>query len=185
MPAKGSSLRLWTERLGIYADPLFRDVLTHLVENSIRHGATVRSIIASWHQSEEELELIIEDDGRGIPVDKKESVFEYDSGQHAGLGLFICRQILGVTGITIFETGIEGRGARFVIRIPVGNWRIEGTGEDAPAVPLPSTAGPLPGPDKEVWELLSAEFPVADALWIDYHETKGDPRTDRIFAVFT
>ena len=35
-----------------------------------------------------------------------------------------------------------------------------------------------------VRELPAAEFPVAEALWTDYHETKGDPRTDRIFAAF-
>jgi hypothetical protein len=35
-----------------------------------------------------------------------------------------------------------------------------------------------------VRELVSAEFPVAHALWVDYHQTKGDPATDRIFAAF-
>ena len=69
-------------------------------------------------------------------------------------------------------------------------YRIEGTGGDAPARPLltgPATAGIRgarhPG-GTIVRELSAAEFPVAEALWTDYHETKGDPQTDRIFAGF-
>jgi signal transduction histidine kinase len=44
-------------------------------------------------------------------------------GKHTGLGLFLSREILGLTGITITENGIPGSGARFVIRVPAGKWR--------------------------------------------------------------
>ena len=33
-------------------------------------------------------------------------------------------------------------------------------------------------------ELVSLEFSLAEALWTDYHNTKGDSKTDRIFAAF-
>ena len=33
-------------------------------------------------------------------------------------------------------------------------------------------------------ELTAEEFPLADAAWIHYHDTSGNPKTDRIFAVF-
>ena len=36
-----------------------------------------------------------------------------------------------------------------------------------------------------VRELRSDEFPAADRIWVEYHETTGDPATDRIFAVFS
>ncbi len=36
----------------------------------------------------------------------------------------------------------------------------------------------------QVRELLSAEFPLADEAWRDYHETRGDPGIDRVFGVF-
>jgi GNAT superfamily N-acetyltransferase len=35
-----------------------------------------------------------------------------------------------------------------------------------------------------VRELKADEFPEADRCWVEYHETTGDPATDRIFAVF-
>lgn len=180
--AKDISLRMWTERLQVYADPLFLDVIAHIMENSIRHGSTIRNIIVSYSEKPGALELIIEDDGVGIPEEKKETIFEYDSGRHAGLGLFICRQIVSVTGMTISETGEPGKGARFVIRIPEGNWRVEGTGDDAPPFPSPSPDPSLRDMPPFCRELLSAEFPVANDLWVDYHQTRGDPLTDRIFA---
>jgi PAS domain-containing protein/predicted GNAT family N-acyltransferase len=193
IPDKSGSVsaRFWTERLEIYADPLFRDVLIHITGNAITHGMTVKNLIITYHETPEGLDLLLEDDGIGIPADKKQQIFEYDAGGHTGIGLFICREILGVTGMTISETGSEGKGARFVIHVPMEGYRIEGTTEQAPAFPLPAgsesvdlhgarhTSGTI------VRELRTAEFVLAEALWIDYHQTKGDPRTDRIFAGFS
>ncbi|KLK87429.1 GCN5 family acetyltransferase [Methanoculleus sediminis] len=36
----------------------------------------------------------------------------------------------------------------------------------------------------ETRELRSEEFGLAEEIWIDYHELKADPKTDRIFGVF-
>ena len=40
------------------------------------------------------------------------------------------------------------------------------------------------GGNVEIRELKSDEFPDADVVWIDYHETKGEPQSDRVFAAF-
>jgi len=182
------SIRCWTGRLEVYADPLFADVLTHLVENSLRHGGgKVKNIVVTYHETHEGLDLCFKDDGAGIPAAKKQQIFEYDSGGHAGIGLFICRQIVEVTGMSIQETGTGSKGARFVIHVPPDGYRIEGTSEDAP--PLPVSSAPTRHVAKHstgatVRELASLEFSIAETLWIDYHNTKGDNRTDRIFAAF-
>ena len=126
------SVRFWTERLEIYADPLFQDVLTHIAGNAISHGIKIQNLIVTYHETREGLDLILEDDGIGIPADKKHQIFEYDEKGGEGIGLFICREILGVTGMTISENGTEGKGARFVIHVSPEAYRIEGTGEDSP-----------------------------------------------------
>lgn len=36
----------------------------------------------------------------------------------------------------------------------------------------------------ETRELRSEEFSLAEEIWMDYHELKADPRTDRLFGVF-
>jgi signal transduction histidine kinase len=45
------------------------------------------------------------------------------------MGLFLAREILSITGITIHETGKPGKGARFEITVPKGAWRIIKNGE--------------------------------------------------------
>ena len=181
-------IRCWTGRLVIYADPLFSDVLTHLVDNSLQHSnGKVKNIVVTYHETPDGLDLCFSDDGAGIPASMKQQIFEYDAGGHAGIGLFICRQIVEVTGMTIRETGIEGKGARFVIHVPPGGYRIEGAADDAPPIqpsPVPPRyfAGHKNG--VSVRELVSSEFPLAETLWVDYHNTRGDPKTDRIFAAF-
>jgi GNAT superfamily N-acetyltransferase len=102
------------------------------------------------------------------------------------MGLFICRQIVAVTGMTLSENGTEGNGARFVIHIPGEGYRIEGSRENAPPRVSPATGlrGVSDPTGTIVRELRASEFSLAEHLWIDYHGTKGDPATDRIFAAF-
>jgi GNAT superfamily N-acetyltransferase len=39
-------------------------------------------------------------------------------------------------------------------------------------------------PEIQVRELKRHEFPLAEEIWLDYHQTKGNPEHDRIFGVF-
>ncbi|NMB77660.1 MAG: PAS domain-containing protein [Methanomicrobiales archaeon] len=183
------AIRIWTERLEIEADPLFSDVLTHLLENPLRYGGdAVRNIVVTSHETLDGLDLVFRDDGTGIPADKKEHIFDYDAGGHAGIGLFVCRQIAEVTGMTIREIGTPETGAVFVIHVPAGRYRIEGMTPGAPprSGPLSSRQFPVRAGKAgvEVREILAAEFSRAEELWTDYHNTKGDTATDRIFAAF-
>ena len=60
-------------------------------------------------------------------------IFSKGYGKFTGLGLYLCREILSITGISIKETGREGNGARFEITIPEGKFRDNG--------PVSRTAG--------------------------------------------
>jgi len=176
--ARDVSLRFWAERLEIFADPLFRDVLVHIVENALRHGGTVKNVVLSYRQVPGALELFIEDDGKGIPGEKKEAIFDYDSGKHAGLGLFICRQITDVTGMTIIETGQEGKGARFVIRVPEENYRIEGTSDKAPPFPLSSARHATRFPDPGSGSCSRQSFQLrTNCGWITTRRRETQPLT--------
>jgi len=44
-------------------------------------------------------------------------------------GLYLMREILAITGITITETGEPGKGARFEMKMPKGTWRLEDKGD--------------------------------------------------------
>ena len=80
------------------------------------------------------VEVMVEDEGPGIPDAKLEGIFDrfYSErphgerfGQHSGLGLSICRQIVeGLRGRIAAENrrDAEGKvlGARFIVRLPAG-----------------------------------------------------------------
>jgi len=111
--------------LSIYADPLLERVFYNLVDNASRHGAHVTRIHAYFVKRDQKVFIIFEDNGTGIPEDLKERIFERGYGKNTGLGLFLVREILSITGITITETGIYGAGARFEIVVPDGCYRIK------------------------------------------------------------
>jgi PAS domain S-box-containing protein len=107
----------------IYADPLIEKVFYNMVENSIRHGGHVTSIQLIAEETGDSLLVLYQDNGVGIPADVKEKLFQRDFGKHTGMGLFLSREILAITGILITENGEPGKGARFWITVPKGAYR--------------------------------------------------------------
>ena len=112
------------DTLEILADRLLEKVFFNLVDNAVRHGGEkLSSIRFSAHATENTLLIFCEDDGCGIPEDEKNRIFEQGYGKNTGYGLFLIREILSITGITIRETGVPGEGARFEIMVPSGYFR--------------------------------------------------------------
>ncbi len=113
-----------TGTLEIYADHLFEKVVFNLIENSLRHGSHVSSMEVTWAPDAcGGGMLTLADNGVGVPDEKKEQIFEKGFGSNTGYGLYLIREILGLTGITIEETGTVGIGATFSLTLPIGSWR--------------------------------------------------------------
>jgi PAS domain S-box-containing protein len=117
------SLESQVQGAEIYADPMLEKVFFNLLDNAIRHGVQVSRITVSCTESPEGLMLVWEDNGTGVATGEKETIFERGFGKNTGLGLFLVREILSLTGMTIWETGTEGTGARFEILVPPGSFR--------------------------------------------------------------
>ncbi len=115
---------LVSENIQVYADPIIRKIFTTLIENSIRHGEQIAHIRFSCQEHEDSLLIVCEDDGVGIPEAEKERIFDHGYGKHTGIGLFLAREILSITGLSIRECGEEGKGARFEITVPANKFRI-------------------------------------------------------------
>lgn len=110
--------------LEIFADGLVYRVIYALIENTLRHSAGATTVqIRSEKREDDTLILVFGDNGRGIEDGDKDHIFRYGYGNHTGLGLAISRDILALTGFTIRETGISGKGARFEISIPSSAWQ--------------------------------------------------------------
>ncbi len=111
------------EDVELFADPLLEKVFYNLADNAIRYGETLTKIVFSAKPVPGGLLLTCEDDGIGVPEKDKGRIFQRGVGKHTGLGLFLVREILSITGMTISETGVPGKGARFEIFIPDGGFR--------------------------------------------------------------
>jgi PAS domain S-box-containing protein len=111
------------DSLEIYADPLLERVFFSLALNVITHGETATLVKLDYTISGDNLVIVFEDNGKGIPVDFKQKIFERGYGLQKNFGLFLVQQILSITGITIAETGVPASGARFEITVPKGAWR--------------------------------------------------------------
>jgi len=110
--------------LEIYADPLVEKVFYNLIDNALRYGGgNMTKIRFLSHEVDAGFILICEDDGEGICDGDKKNLFEQGYGKNTGLGLFLSREILSITGITISETGEPGTGARFEMIVPNGAYR--------------------------------------------------------------
>jgi PAS domain S-box-containing protein len=107
----------------IYADPQITRVFTNILENARIHGKTATEIYVRCTPKDQGLSIIIEDNGVGIPGEMKKEIFEPGMIRNRGFGLFLAREILSITGMTLEENGVAGKGARFEIRVPQGSFR--------------------------------------------------------------
>jgi PAS domain S-box-containing protein len=108
----------------IFADPLVGRVFYNLITNAVQHGNRITAI--QFYAREEDdgtVVIVCEDNGEGVADGDKERIFEMGFGKHTGLALALSREILGITGITIRETGTPGAGARFEMVVPPENYR--------------------------------------------------------------
>jgi PAS domain S-box-containing protein len=124
LPLEGIDLDVSGPLVQIYADFLLEKVFYNLMENSIRHGVHVTRMRFSFSETENGGLLEYSDDGVGISAEDKQRLFIRGFGKHTGLGLFLSREILSITGITINETGEPGKGVRFEILLPANGYRL-------------------------------------------------------------
>ncbi len=111
-------------QISIYADPMIERAFFNLYENTLRHAEGATRVQIRCEETDSGLMITWEDDGPGIPDKEKEFIFKRGYGKNTGFGLFLVREILDITKITIIEDGIVGEGARFRMLVPEGGYRI-------------------------------------------------------------
>lgn len=107
-------------------------VITNLLSNAIKFsppGSTIwlKAELVNHETSDSEIRFSVEDEGRGIPPEKLESIFERfqqvdasDSRQKGGtgLGLAICKTIVQKHKGKIWVESVLGKGSTFYFTIP-------------------------------------------------------------------
>ncbi|WP_321506200.1 PAS domain S-box protein [uncultured Methanoregula sp.] len=124
LPVKNVRVGVETKGLEIFADPLMEKVFYNLIDNSLRYGGEgLTAIRITSHEEGTSQVLVFEDDGIGIAHRDKNVLFDKGFGKNTGLGLYLSREILSITGITIAENGEPGNGVQFEITVPKEGYR--------------------------------------------------------------
>ncbi|WP_319579432.1 ATP-binding protein [uncultured Methanospirillum sp.] len=74
-------------------------------------------------ESDQNLIVAWVDNGVEIPDEEKKLILERGFGKNTGLGLFLIREILSLTEMSIRDAGVPGSGAGFEIIVPKGGCR--------------------------------------------------------------
>jgi len=120
------SVRIDTQVHGleIFADLLLEKVFSNLMDNALRYGGPAMTTIRFGMRREgDSVVIVCEDDGLGISEETRKNLFRRGYGKNTGYGLFLIREILSISGLTITENSKPGSGARFEILVPKGLYR--------------------------------------------------------------
>ncbi len=119
----------------------------NLVGNALTHGGRADiTVTVSSRRTDTEVELIVADDGRGIPEDDRERIFELfqrgstSGNRGSGVGLGMVRRIVEAADGTLELTDSEV-GARFVVRLPA-RLVVSGDGEAPGFAEQPTSSTP-------------------------------------------
>jgi signal transduction histidine kinase len=115
--------------LEIFADLLLEKVFSNLIDNAMKYGGPAMTTIRfGMHREGDSVVIVCEDDGLGISEETRKNLFRRGYGKHTGYGLFLIREVLSISGLTITENSKPGSGARFEILVPKGLYRCTSAG---------------------------------------------------------
>jgi signal transduction histidine kinase len=97
---------------------MLRQLLYNMMDNTLKYGKKTSRIRVHCKEEKNQLKLIYEDDGVGIPDEEKSKLFQEGYGKGTGFGLFLIKRICEAYGWTIQETGEYGKGVQFTMTIP-------------------------------------------------------------------
>lgn len=108
------------------AVPGIRQVFLNLVSNAVKYRDPGRNLLVEVHAHDPEdgmVEIVVEDNGRGIRDEDRESIFELGvrgaHGSGAGVGLSAVRHVVEEHGGRVWVGDGHGPGSRFHVSLPV------------------------------------------------------------------
>jgi PAS domain S-box-containing protein len=118
--------------------PRIEQVVVNLIGNAANYAPPGSTITVQVRDDDDQTRVLVRDEGRGIPPDKLETIFEpfvkVDGGETkergAGLGLFLCRAIVAQHGGRIWAESAVGQGTVVTFTIPRA-----GEGNGTPGLP--------------------------------------------------
>lgn len=107
---------------------LFHIIVSNLLSNAVKYTRANGNLTFTYELKGEILEVVVEDDGIGVPADELPKLFtkfyrasnaQSHQTEGTGLGLYIVKQSVEQLGGSISVSSDEDKGARFVVNLPV------------------------------------------------------------------
>ena len=103
------------------------EVLLNIIGNAIKYTDSGGKIDINVKNDDKFITVSVKDNGRGIPEDRKEAVFEKfsqvdvlkDEVKGTGLGMYIAKKFIELLGGRIWFDSEEGKGSTFYFTLPI------------------------------------------------------------------
>jgi PAS domain S-box-containing protein len=111
-----------------------RQVLVNLVDNAVKYSPDGGAVRVRLSEQARHVQWAVSDEGLGIPPGERRRVFEKfyrldPNMTHGvggtGLGLYICRELVGRLDGRIWVEGNSGKGSTFFVEIPIAEQRVK------------------------------------------------------------
>ncbi|ACL75511.1 sensor histidine kinase [Ruminiclostridium cellulolyticum] len=100
------------------------EAFSNIIKNCIEHSSKGGDINISWDENNVFVQIIIEDEGQGIPKDELSRIFDrFYKGSYScnptniGIGLYITKTIVEGQNGSIYVSSTHGKGTRFTVRL--------------------------------------------------------------------
>jgi len=107
---------------------LIMQVLTNLLSNAVKFAPENGKVTVSVHSNYDELQVWVEDNGKGIEPGLHELIFDkffqaknqtLRKPEGSGLGLAICKKIIDLHSGNIWVNSELNKGSKFVFTLPI------------------------------------------------------------------
>ena len=139
-----------------------RQILLNLLDNAVKYGPIGQTVTITLKRTGDKVRIIVDDEGPGVPVEDRNRIWEpYQRLESAvaaavagsGIGLSVVAQLVALHHGRAWAESAPGRGARFVIELPLGAQRDVGTtngnhngaSTHQPSPPVSGSEQPVPG----------------------------------------
>jgi signal transduction histidine kinase len=120
------SLLICDRRTVVLGKDQLTQVLVNVLENAVKHGRDAgRIFIVAFDAGDRFAEIRVDDDGQGVPVEERDSIFaaarrgKRAQGEGRGLGLAVVRLLIDRVGGSVEVGDSRFGGASFTIRLPL------------------------------------------------------------------
>jgi signal transduction histidine kinase len=115
--------------LEVYGDPnMISTVFRNLISNAIKFSYPGQKITLNCDQNEQYVEFAVQDQGRGIPLEKQEELFEFNAKKSTrgtkqekgtGIGLLLVKDFIDQNNGKITVSSLPDKGSTFYFTLPL------------------------------------------------------------------